>query len=172
MLIVILFLFAAPARIPAQQPPIPISPISPPETSPATYYRLDFAIREMNGEKLVDTRNYSLWVQSGIRQNVVAGSEVPYPSGSGTTKSISYRSVGVSIFCIVKDVADNPKLDLTLEISDAIPPAKDSDAIAFRKVSINSTASLSLGKPTTVSITEDPSSRHRFQVDVTATKLK
>jgi hypothetical protein len=81
-------------------------------------------------------------------------------------------NVGVSINCSVKDAGDNPKLDLKLEISDALPPAKDSDAITFRKVSINSRASLSLGKPTTVSITEDPGSRHRFQVDVTATKLK
>jgi hypothetical protein len=31
---------------------------------------------------------------------------------------------------------------------------------------------LTPGKPTTVSIVEDPASRHRFQVDVTATKLK
>jgi type II secretory pathway component GspD/PulD (secretin) len=113
-----------------------------------------------------------------MSENMVAGSEVPYPSGSyttaglNTTKNISYRNVGVSIICSVKDAGDNPKLDLKLEISDALPPAKDSDAITFRKVSINSRASLSLGKPTTVSITEDPGSRHRFQVDVTATKLK
>jgi hypothetical protein len=109
---------------------------------------------------------------------MAAGSEVPYPSGSyapsgsAPVKNIAYRSVGVSIDCSVKEGDDGPRLDLAMEISDALPPEKDSGTIAFRRVSINSRALLTLGKPTTVSITEDPGSRHRFQVDVTATKLK
>jgi hypothetical protein len=186
-LFVILFLLAAAQAIQAQQAPVP-SPFPPRSAStssidespsrPAVFYRLDFVIREMDKEKLVDTRNYSLWVQSGVSESMNAGSEVPYSSGSysttgsGTTKSISYRSVGVSIACTVKEGEGNPQLDLMLNISDALPPEKDSDTPAFRKVSVNSKAMLSLGKSTTVSIVEDPGSRHRFQVDVTAIKLK
>jgi hypothetical protein len=184
-LIIVLFLLTATWSVHAQQTtaPPPFPPRSVPqsttdETAPAIYYRLDFAIRELNGEKLVDTRNYSLWAQSGVSESMAAGSEVPYPgsvfttAGSGQSKSINYRSVGVTIHCSVKEGTDGHKLDLNMEISDVIPPEKDSDGIAFRRVSINSRALLSLGKPTTVSITEDPASRHRFQVDVTATKLK
>jgi hypothetical protein len=62
-------------------------------------------------------------------------------------------------------------MDLLLEISDAIPPQR-SDAPAFRKVQLKSRALLPAGKPATVAVIEDPGSRHRFQVDVTATKLK
>jgi len=146
----------------------------------ASFYRLDFVIREMDGEKPIDTRHYSLWVQSGVFQNMTAGSEVPYPAavfsttGSGPTKSINYRSVGVSIECTIstKEGDDSPRLVLTLNISDALPPEKGTDSPAFRKVTLNARAMLNLGKSTMIGSVEDPGSRHRFLVDVTATKLK
>jgi hypothetical protein len=187
ILIVILFLLTAVYSLHAQQTPAPspvparsasIGPFAEPASQPAIYYRLDFVIREMDREKLVDTRNYSLWVQSGAPESMNAGSEVPYSAGTfstlsaGSTKNIAYRSVGVSIECMVKEGTDSPQLDLKLNISDALPPEKYSDTPAFRKVTLNSKALLTLGKPTTVSIVEDPGSRHRYQVDVTATRLK
>jgi hypothetical protein len=147
------------------------------DAAPPIFYRLEFTIRELDREKLVDTRNYTLSVQSGVYENMLAGSEVPYPSsaytsGSGTTKSISYRNIGVSLGCTVKEVEDSLRLDLKLEVSDSLPPGKDTDAPAFRKIVLNCRSLLVLGKPTTVGVVEDPGSRHRFQVDVTATKLK
>jgi hypothetical protein len=172
MIPIILLLLAMPFSSQAQQVSASPSKSATEEAAPAIYYRLDITIREMDGEKLVDVRNYSMWLQSGISENLMAGSEVPYPNSNS---SISYRSVGISITCTVKDAGDSPKLAFRLEISDAVPPAKDSTMPAvpvFRKVQINNKTSLSLGKPATVSITEDPGSRHRFQVDVTATKLK
>ncbi len=147
-------------------------------SQPAGFYRLDFVIREMEKDKTVDTRNYSLWVQSGKDVSMDAGSEVPYFSGSFSTtgaetaKNIKYRNVGVSIRCLVKEGNGGPQLDLSLTISDALPPEKSSDTPAFRNVSLNSKAMLSVGIPTTVSIVEDPGSRRRYQVDVTAIKLK
>jgi hypothetical protein len=186
-LIVILFLLTAVYSLQAQQAPptssfsqrpTTIGPTAESVSQPAIYYRLDFVIHEMDGEKLVDTRNYSLWVQAGVPATMTAGSEVPYSSGSystvgsGTAKNIQYRNVGISIECVVKEGNENPQLDLRLNISDALPPEKDPDTPVIRKVSVNSKALLVLGKPTTVSIVEDPGSRHRFRVDVTATKLK
>jgi hypothetical protein len=152
--------------------------ISSDDTAPAIYYRLEFTIRELDREKLVDTRNYMLFVQSGVAENIIAGSEVPYPSavystaGPGSSKSISYRKVGVSIWGTMKETDDSPRLDLKLEESDSLPPQKDSDAPAFRNIVLNCRALLPLGKTTTVGVVEDPGSRRRFQVDVTATKLK
>ena len=192
ILIALLFLFTSACALQAGQPPAaphveppaaPQKPVSvkissPDDTAPLTFYRLDFTIRELDHAQLVDTRSYSLSVQSGVAEDMMAGDQVPYPSsvysGAASTpvKSISYRSVGVSIACTVKEGDDSPRLDLKLEISDALPPAKDSDSPVFRKVSLSSRALLPLGKPTTVGMVEDPGSRHRYQVDVTATKLK
>ncbi len=119
-----------------------------------------------------------LSVQSGSAESIMAGSEVPYPgaayvgSSGVPSKSISYRSVGVSINAAIKESDGSPRLDLNLEVSDVVPPQKESDAPAFRKVVLKCRALLSLGKPTIVGVMEDPASRHRFQVDVTAIKLK
>ncbi len=135
---------------------------------PGIFYRLDFVIREMEREKLVDTRSYSLWVQSGWPESLSAGSEVPMKS----PQNVSFRNVGVGIECTVKETNDSPQLDLRLNISDVVPPEKDSDIPATRRISFQSRAVLTLGKPTTVGIVEDAGSRHRFQIDVNATKLK
>lgn len=178
MLSLTLFLFAAVCVIQAQERPakpviperLPVRASAEQSSQPAIYYRLDFVIREMDGNKPVDIRNYSVWIQSGDQGNMSAGSEVPYPSA--VTNGVNYRSIGVTIICILKERNDRPQLELRLNISDALPPEKDSDMPAFRKISLDSKTLLVLNKPTTVGIVEDPGSRHRYQVDVTATRLE
>ena len=165
--------------LPAQQTPAP--PYSPaPTTAPktvdlvrsGTFYRLDFAIREMEGEKLVDTRNYSLWVQAGHTERMTAGSEVPYSTGQGST---GYRKTGVSITCTLQETEGNPWLYVALDISSVAPGEKIVDPpppVVFRSVSFSAEALLTLGKSTTVSSADDPTTKRRLLVDVTTTKLK
>jgi hypothetical protein len=57
-------------------------------------------------------------------------------------------------------------------ITDMMPPEKAGDPPIFRNISMESMALLSPGKSATVSKVEDPITKHRFQVDVTGTKLK
>jgi len=184
--IAILFLFITVCVLQAQEKlpslpsrtPFPVSLSEESTSNPDTYYRLDFVIRELDGEKLVDTRNYSLWVQSGIANSTSAGSEVPYPSGSftnassGTTKSISYRSIGVTISCRVREDNEGLQIESKLNISDVLPPEQDSDPPTFRKITLDSRALLTLGKPTMIGIVEDPASRRRYEVNVFTTKLE
>ena len=66
---------------------------------------------------------------------------------------------------------DGPKLTLKLNISDMLPPESGEEAPILRKITLDSNALLPLSKQTTVGIVEDTGSKHRFQVDVTATKL-
>ena len=180
-LVIAIALFALNPFLPAQQPPVPPSPpvpASPPRMAdspkPAAFYRLDFAIREMEGEKLLDTRNYSLWAQAGAgrSEKMTAGSEVPYSSGQGST---NYRKVGVSINCMLTETDGNPSLWLNLEMSGVAPSEKGEDLpspVVFRSVSISAAAVLTPGKSTMISSVDDPATKRRFQVDVTATKLK
>jgi hypothetical protein len=162
----------------APAPPVPPAPpVSPaprsPENSakPISFYRLDFAIREMDGEKALDTRHYSLWLQAGEMERIQSSSSATY--GIGDKKTVK-NNIGVSFLCTVKETDSSPWLDLQLQISDFIPPEKaeaGTNPVA-RGIDIHSKAPLSLGKSVTVSSVEDPVSRHRFQVDVIATKLK
>ena len=133
----------------------------------------------MDGEKLVDTRHYSVWLQSGKPEKMTAGSQVPYSgpvysTTTGQTKSVQYRSVGVSLMSAINEIDGSPWLDLQLDVSDVAPPEKGADPSTpvFRSININSKAVLTLGKPVTVGSVEDPTSKRRFQVDATATKLK
>jgi hypothetical protein len=181
-LVIAIALFALNPFLPAQQPPVPPSPpvpASPPRMAdspkPAAFYRLDFAIREMEGEKLLDTRNYSLWTQTGRSERMTAGSEVPYASSSS---NMSYRKVGVSINCTTTETDGNLSLWLSLDISGVAPSEKSADPamqlmqVVFRSVSFSATAVLTPGKSTMIGSVDDPATKRRFQVDVTATKTK
>jgi hypothetical protein len=186
ILIIVLIMITTIVGVQAQQPPANkddmmrrLGAQNPPgeKAIPSgNFYRLDFVIQGRDKEKPVAAR-YSLWVQSGIPGKMIAGSEVPYPSdafssaGSGATKNISYRSIGISIDCMMTEVNDNPQLNVNLNISDTLPSEKDSDPPVFRKTTLNSNLRITLGKTMTVGIIEDHVSRQQFQVDVTATKL-
>ena len=177
ILIALVSLAVIPVLNAQQAPAPPVPPVSPaprsPENSakPISFYRLDFAIREMDGEKALDTRHYSLWLQAGEMERIQSSSSATY--GIGDKKTVK-NNIGVSFLCTVKETDSSPWLDLQLQISDFIPPEKAEGGTypVDRGIDIHSKAPLSLGKSVTVSSVEDPVSRHRFQVDVIATKLK
>ncbi|HTY64381.1 MAG TPA: hypothetical protein VMG30_19175 [Acidobacteriota bacterium] len=164
--------------LPAQQaqfPPLPQVPPSSPKAAdsakPAAFYRLEFTIHEMEGEKSLNTSNYILLLQMGHSAKMTAGSQVPYPASSS---SMNYRSVGVSISCSLQETDGNPWLSLNIDISGLAPPEKAGDQYPpiFRSTNISAEAMLALGKATMVGSVDDPATKHRLQVDVTATKLK
>jgi hypothetical protein len=168
---------ALPAQSAPSAAPTPAASAAP--SQPVSFYRLDLAIREMDGEKLVDTRRYSLWLQSGKFERMTAGSEVPYTSATynpSGTQTKSYRSIGVSLSATIDERDGDPWLELQANVSDVAPTDKgiqsDASTPVFRSITINAKAPLSLGKATTVGSVEDPTSKHRFQVEATATKLK
>ena len=164
--------------LPAQQaqfppsPPIPASPVKGAESAkPAAFYRLEFAIREMEGEKSLNTSNYFILLQAGHPAKMTAGSQVPYPAGSGNTQ---YRSIGVGINCTLQETDGSPWLSLNIDISGIAPPEKAGDQYPpiFRSTNISAEAMLTPGKATMVGSVDDPATKHRLQVDVIPTKLK
>ncbi|MDR0843464.1 MAG: hypothetical protein LBP68_08620 [Acidobacteriota bacterium] len=149
----------------------------------SSFYRLDFVIREMDGQKVVDSQRNSLLVESSKSAKIVSGAETPYstkrirrqlglPDVASDTDNIGYRNTGVQINCTVRNVtgASAVQLDAHLEISSILP--QEGDLIVFRKISTDMNTFLELDKLTTVSIAADSSSRNYYYVDVTATKIK
>jgi len=156
----------------APTPPVPQSPSKAADSSkPGGFYLLYFSIREMEGEKSLNTSNYSLLVQAGHPAKMTSGSQVPYQSGSGNT---AYRSIGISMSGILQETDGSPWLSLNLDISGLAPPEKVEDKYSpiFRSTNISADAMLTLGKATMVGSVDDPATKHRLQVEVTATKLK
>lgn len=164
--------------LPAQQPQAPPSPPVPASLSktadsakPAAFYLLEFAIREMEGEKSLNKSAYSLLVRTGESAKMTAGSQVPYPTSSA---NMAYRSVGVSISCRLQEIDGNPWLSSVFDISGLAPSEKTGDTYPpiFRSTNISADALLALGKATLLGSMDDPGTKHRLQVEVTATKLK
>jgi len=164
--------------LPAQQaqlppsPPIPPSPFKAADSAkPSAFYKLEFTIREMEGEKSLNTSNYSILLQAGHSAKMTAGSQVPYPASSS---SMAYRSIGVSIGCTLQEADGSPWLSLNIDISGLAPSEKAEDKYPpiFRSTNISAEAMLTPGRATMVGSVDDPATKHRLQVDVTATKLK
>ncbi len=150
-------------------------PASPPKTAdaskPVAFYLLEFVIREMEGEKSLNKSGYSLLVRAGQAAKMTAGSQVPYPTSSA---NMAYRNIGVSIGCVLQEIDGNPWLSLNVDISGLAASEKAGDTYPpiFRSTNINADALLTLGKAMVVGSVDDPATKHRLQVEVTATKLK
>jgi hypothetical protein len=166
--------------LPAQQAQFPSSPQIPPSpfkaadsTKPAAFYKLEFTIREMEGERSLNTSNYFILLRAGNTAKMTAGSQVPYPAGSGNTQ---YRNIGVGINCMLQETDGSPWVSLNIDISGIAPPEKAGDQYQpqpiFRSTNISAEALLTPGKATMVGSVDDPATKHRLQVDVIPTKLK
>jgi hypothetical protein len=151
-------------------------------------YRLDFTIKELEDGKVVNTRSYSMVIQSAEERNrsygeVKTGSRVPVTTTESKTgeKQFQYIDVGVSIMSRLYQMeAGNLLLDSNIEISSLALPDKEAQPglnyagaqPIIRQVRSNITGEITAGKPNQIASLDDPISRHRFQIEVTATKLR
>ncbi|HEU5181138.1 MAG TPA: hypothetical protein VFW45_10110 [Candidatus Polarisedimenticolia bacterium] len=134
------------------------------------FYKLDFVVRELEGEKTVSTRNYTLMTKSGDWQQLRVGTRVPI---STEEKKISYTDVGLSVDCRILDGPRTPFLVAKAEISSfANAESEKSGTPLMRHVQMNTSAPITLGKPVVISGVDELTSNHRFQLEVTATELK
>lgn len=172
--VVIVLIIAAAAT--AQQGPAPFA-----AKKDSSFYRLDFVLRELEDGKLVNTRSYSMWLKTDIAWATLrAGNDTPYstipPALEKGTGSVNYRNVGFQLDCALDEIDNNPVATINASISDVLHPDQANEAKptppVFRNIAFKSAALLTPGKPTTVSSIDDPNSKRRFQLEVTATKLK
>ncbi len=174
-LFVSLILVALLAAVPmmAQQP----APAKPEES----FYRLDLVLRELEDGKVINARSYSMWLASGEGRgggaSIRAGNDIPMVRTVQTDKpaDITYRNVGVNIDCRLSESASGPVLTMNGSIANVVAPELGMDnklLPVFRNINLNAYTLLTPGKATLISSADDPGSKRRFQLEVTATKLK
>jgi hypothetical protein len=137
---------------------------------PLNVYRLDFALSEFVDGKKVNTRNYTVTAREDEMNKLRSG--VRYPVAAATadkSTQFQYIDVGVSIDCRVVERGGYLELNAVIDSSDIegadvhrAPNVMDQPVIGQMKSDIRSS--------TMVSSMEDPASKRRFQLDVTATK--
>ncbi len=144
------------------------------EADPARFFKLDFAVKELDAGKVITSHAYSVRAatgQSGVAL-IRTGSKVPSmvsPSGQFT-----YLEVGIN-FDIrhFKETDGDVSLELVADISSI---AEDLTALAknpiIRQNKWNSVVSAKVGKPTLIFTSDDVSSKRQMTVEMTATPVR
>lgn len=134
-------------------------------------YRLEFKITELDDDKKVGSRTYSLLVEPHEVGKLRIGSKVPLLVND---KDKTYTDVGKNIDCQVRTETEHTVgLRLTLEVSslDMSEHSPTGNPI-FQTEKIETSSTLELGKPTVISSFYDPATKHNLQIEATATRAK
>jgi hypothetical protein len=141
--------------------------------SPSGFYRLDFVTKELDEAKVVNTRNYTMIVSDGKQAQIRTGSRVPMPQDRNG--SVSYVDLGVSFDCRdMREVAGQFTANISVDISSASADTSATPMLppVIRQLKWNSTTIVPLRKNTQIYSSDDVSSKHKFQIELTATPIK
>lgn len=145
-------------------------------------YRVEFKISEFEGEKKLNSRSYTLLIDTLHRKELHLGTRVPVQTGTGTDKQFQYMDVGQNINCMVTSEAQHTvALDIWVDATslafheqpngESVPESRHGNPIV-QQIKVQTSATFELGKPTIVSTLDDPNSKHVFQIEVTPTRVR
>jgi hypothetical protein len=140
-------------------------------------YRLDFVLSELVDGKKVNTRSYSVVAREGKMNKLRSGARYPLATGTQLNNTqFQYIDIGVNIDCEIDAQDGTLELNATIDSSSVSWPDAGSAHSAPGQPVISQMRSeirtfIRPGVPTMVSSMEDPASKRRFQVDVTAAKV-
>ncbi len=138
-----------------------------------TPYRLDYSINELENGKKINTRQYSMNLNSGDGNSLKIGTRVPVEAKAG---EFQYIDVGTNIWSRIRDRENGLLLEVRAEISNFAVPDQESRGVTsmplIRQLQINASTVALLSKPMIVGSVDDPNSKHQFQMEVTVTRLK
>jgi hypothetical protein len=147
--------------------------------SPNGFYHLDFVTKELDDNKLINTRTYSMTVSDKAAGNIRTGSRVPVAtnsggSGGGNTQ-FTYIDLGVNIDCRdLRELSGQLTLSVSADISAA---TTESGSVSnpnpvIRQYKWNSAVIVPLRKATQIYSSDDLGSKRKFQLELTATPIK
>ncbi len=139
-------------------------------SEPTKFYRLDFLVKEVEGGKILNSRGYSMPVETGVSENSIrTSSKVPVGTGSGFMQI----DIGTNIDCSkVKELQDGISLRLAAEVSSVPEDTGNAGHPIIRQNIWRSSVALKLKKPTILFSSDDVSSKHQMQLEVTATPIR
>jgi hypothetical protein len=141
--------------------------MTPKPPAPRHFYKLTYVLKEFDEGKVVNQRDFVLTCSTGDRyaSRMRAGSRIPV----GLPDKFSYIDLGINLDSHLEDEPDGLVLEVTAEISSpASEQSASSVSPAIRQMRTNALALVPLNKPTMLFTVDDPASRHRFQLEVTA----
>ncbi|MGH7285315.1 MAG: hypothetical protein ACRELY_27650 [Polyangiaceae bacterium] len=149
------------ASMHAAPPPVAQTAQAQKSSEPRHVYRLDFVVASSdpsNQAGLPGGGSYTMNLEEGRSGEIRSGSNIPLSSGARI-------DVGTKLWAECTALGDDLLIDNRTEIS-----AGDSGSI--HKLSAAGEALVTSGKPALIASAEDPQGHSRYQVTVTATKLR
>ncbi len=148
-------------------------------------YRVEYVVREIEKGKPVNTRSYVLMARAGRggvpadRAGFRVGSKVPIlmartPKPEGASTQVEYEDVGMNIDCWVKEVDQGLSVHTNLEMKSVANSEMSStpSTPVIRRFHIEDDTLVVPGKPGIVGSIDDVTADRRYEVEVTATKVK
>jgi hypothetical protein len=137
------------------------------------FYHLDFVAKELDDNKVINTRTYSMTVGDKANGSMRSGSRVP--SATNSDGSFSYIDLGVSIDCRdLREVSGQLVLFVSADISTAITETANTPITrpVIRQYKWNSSVIAPLRKATQIFSSDDLGSKRKLQLELTATPIK
>jgi len=140
-------------------------------SAPRTHhvYRLDYALTVTEPGRAAVTDTYTLNVEEGSSGEVRAGANIPLGSSSSLTSP--RQDVGILLRCQANREGSDLLLHDTAELSSPEPRADDGPR-AIHKITSSGDVVVTPGKTALVASIEEPVSHARYELTVTATKLR
>jgi hypothetical protein len=144
-------------------------------------YRVQYAVREIEKGKPTNTRSYVLMANSGPKGKADralfrVGSRVPILAGTGggPNTKVEYENVGMNIDCRLWDTDKGLIVDTSLEMNSVANAEASSipSTPVFRRLHLEDDTLVVPGKPSLVGSIDDVTADRRYEVEVTATKVK
>ena len=148
----------------------------------APLYHIEFVVKEVDGSKVINSRNYSTSIPQNGHASIRAGSRVPIATGTYTSGSnerpqtqYQYFDVGANFDCgDAREMEGKLGLRVTAELS-SIPPGEQplqGQNPVVRQNKWTADVIVPLGKPTIIFSSDDVSGKGKMQVELTATPIK
>ncbi len=144
-------------------------------TRPNATYKVEFSVYEVQNGKRLNVRKYMTLADQGAWGRIRVGSQVPFVVGGVGSGGYQYKDIGMNIDCRPFADENGVSLDFTVEMSSVLKPEEShqsSEHPVFRTDRSSLVAVVPLGKPTVTSTMDDVSSDRRYEIEVTATKVR
>lgn len=148
------------------------------ETAPKKFYQLSFVVQELENERVINSRSYSIIMRSDKdRGSIRAGEKIPFAAVSGASPQYQLINVGVELDCQrLEDFGTGISLEIKADISSVIETHGENSPPASLPIIRNnqweSSVVLPLRQPTVLFSSDDPASKRRMQLQLTVTPVR
>ena len=140
-----------------------------PTKAPDKFYKLEFVVKEVAGGKVLNSRTYSTMVSGPGKEEIRAGSKIPFATSPNTIQQIDV-GVNVDVFNI-RELQDRLAFTVVAEVSSLAETVGDSMRPTIRQNRWSCSVVVPLKKATQIFSSDNLDAKSQMQVEVTATPI-